>query len=102
MGNFRYADIHCHPTLKSFGHSFDIRKNPKSDMWHQLPPSFITKKIHWLTGVSKFSQANFTTLAKAKAKIIIVSLYPLEKGFFVTSHLTSQMLALFADWAIAI
>lgn len=102
MGNFRYADIHCHPNLKSFGHSFDKRKNPKSDMWYHLPPSFFAKKIHQLTGISKFSQSDFSTMARANAKIILLSLYPFEKGFFINPILPAQLTAFLADFGIEI
>ncbi|WP_168155239.1 membrane dipeptidase [Mangrovimonas xylaniphaga] len=36
-------------------------------------------------GVTKFSQADFTSLSKGNAKIIFASLYPFEKGFFINA-----------------
>jgi len=102
MQQFRYADIHCHPNLKTFGHSFDKGTNSRSDMWHEIPPSWFTKKIHRITGVTKFSQANFSSMAKGKARIISLSLYPFEKGFFINPNFTPPLAAFLADWAIEI
>ena len=102
MKNFRYADLHCHPNLKTFGHSFDKRKSSKSDMWVQILPTFITRKIHQLTGITKFSQTSFTNMATAKAKIIILSLYPFEKGFFTNPKINPSVAAHLANWGIEI
>jgi microsomal dipeptidase-like Zn-dependent dipeptidase len=102
MNNFRYADIHCHPNLKTFGHSFDRKKNPKQDMWHEISPSVFTKKIHQLTGITKFSQANFSIMAKSGARIISLSLYPFEKGFFINPKIKPALAAFLADWGIEI
>ena len=102
MKNFRYADIHCHPNLKAYGHSFDKRKNRKSDMWFHSSPSFFAKKLHQLTGITKFSQTSFTAMARSNAKIILLSLYPFEKGFFNNSNIPSQITAMLGNWGIEI
>jgi microsomal dipeptidase-like Zn-dependent dipeptidase len=102
MQDFRYADIHCHPNLKTFGHSFDKRSTPRQDMWHQVTPSLITKKIHRITGVTKFSQASFSSMAKGKARIVSLSLYPFEKGFFINPNMPHPLTAFLADWGIEI
>lgn len=102
MKNFRYADIHCHPNLKAFGHSFAKKKHPKADMWFHTPASFFLKKLHRLTGITKFSQTNFTLMSRADAKIILLSLYPFEKGFFMSPGLPSKLAARLADWGIEI
>lgn len=102
MPQFRYADIHCHPNLKTFGHSFSRHNSPRADMWHEINPSWFTRKIHRLTGVSKFSQADFSSMAKGKAKIISLSLYPFEKGFFINPNVPPPLAAFLADWGIEI
>jgi len=84
--NFEYADLHCHPNLKTFGHSFDKNKSSKKqNVWFYQPPVFFTKLINTLLGITRFSQSDFTTLSKGGAKIIFASLYPFEKGFFINS-----------------
>lgn len=102
MKNFRYADIHCHPNLKAFGHSFAKRKLPEADMWFHSPVTTFTKKLHKLTGITKFSQTNFTLMSKSNAKIILLSLYPFEKGFFLIPGLPSKLAAVLANWGIEI
>lgn len=100
MKNFQFADLHCHPNLKAFGHSFDSRKSSKSDIWSASAPAFISKKIHQYVGVTKFTQTDFTTLARSRAKIVFVSLYPLEKGYFLSRKLPPALAAFIANWSV--
>lgn len=83
---FQYSDLHCHPNLKTYGHSFSKkRSNKKQNVWYYKPPHFFTKLLNVTLGVTRFSQADFTTLSKGGAKIIFASLYPFEKGFFINA-----------------
>ena len=102
MGKFRYTDIHCHPNLKTFGHSFDKNPGTKSDMWQPDPPTLISKGIHQLTGITKFAQCDFTSMAQAGVRVISLSLYPFEKGFFINPNVTPKLAAFLADWGIEI
>jgi microsomal dipeptidase-like Zn-dependent dipeptidase len=102
MKDFQYADLHCHPNLKTFGHSFDKEPNLKSDLWHSIPPSFLSKLIYKQTGITKFSQSDFTTMARSKAKIGMVGLYPFEKGFFDNKWVWDPLAAILADFGIEI
>ncbi len=97
---YRFADLHCHPNLKTFGHSFsEVPKSikNKSHIWHKKNPTTATKMLNTLTGLTKFSQADFTTLFKANVKIAFVSLYPFEKGFFINGPLNGPISAQFAN-----
>ncbi len=97
---YRFADLHCHPNLKTFGHSFSgfpKSVNDKSHVWHKKNPTVTTKLLNTLTGLTKFSQADFTTLSKANVKIAFVSLYPFEKGFFINGPLNGPISAQFAN-----
>lgn len=83
---FRFADLHCHPNLKTYGHSFDKGKQGiKENVWHYKPPGFFSKLLNIISGITRFSQSDFTTLSKGGAQIIFASLYPFEKGFFINS-----------------
>lgn len=83
---FQYSDLHCHPNLKTYGHSYGKRRsNKKQNVWYYKPPQFFTKLLNVALGVTRFSQADFTTLSKGGAKIIFASLYPFEKGFFINA-----------------
>lgn len=100
MQEFKFTDLHCHPNLKTFGHSFsDPSKKSKmrSDVWYAKPPTQITKIFNALTGMTRFSQADFTTMSKANVKIAFVSLYPFEKGFFINGALNGPISAKLAN-----
>jgi hypothetical protein len=63
MDNF-FIDLHCHPSMKPYGHSFgtqpgfqDPNPNKKNCIWHYNPPSLLAKAIQLITGISKFTQA---------------------------------------------
>jgi microsomal dipeptidase-like Zn-dependent dipeptidase len=102
MKDFQYADLHCHPNLKTFGHSFEKRPTLKSDLWHSIPPSFLSKLIYKHTGITKFSQSDFSTMSRSKAKIGMVGLYPFEKGFFDNKWVWDPLAAILADFGIEI
>ncbi len=86
-----YIDMHCHPALKPFGKSYNYkpkgRNNPHrsrtNSIWKYNPPSLGDKLINFIIGLTKFSQSNFSSLAKGQVSIVCVSLYPIEKWFFV-------------------
>jgi len=82
-----FIDFHCHPTMKPYGKSFPAMENSsnrqqKHSIWYYDPPKVSDKLINYISGLTKFRQADFTTLAKGGAICISVSLYPPEKGFF--------------------
>ncbi len=84
--DFKYADLHCHPNLKSFGHSFDGgNSSARSDVWFGEGPTFLTKLLNVLLGLTRFNQSDLTTMSRGGAKIVFVSLYPFEKGFFINA-----------------
>ena len=85
-----YVDFHCHSAMKPFGKSFNYKKigrnNPNrgrsSSIWKYNPPSLVDKLINYIINLTKFSQANFTSLAKGGVRVVCISLYPIEKWFF--------------------
>jgi len=85
-----YVDFHCHAAMKPYGKSYNYktigRNNPKrnrsNSIWKYSPPSIVDKLINYIIHLTKFSQANFTSLAKGGVSVVCVSLYPLEKWFF--------------------
>jgi microsomal dipeptidase-like Zn-dependent dipeptidase len=85
MERYKIADLHCHSILKSFGHSFSCSPKDgynKSHLWYHQPPDVFKKLVNSLTGLTTFRQSDFTALVKGGVRIAVVSLYPLEKGFF--------------------
>jgi microsomal dipeptidase-like Zn-dependent dipeptidase len=81
----KFADFHCHPTLKTYGHSFSETRYglQRRSIWFKQKNSFLRKQISRFIGLTKFSQADFTSLKAGNVKIVTVSLYPFEKGFFI-------------------
>lgn len=82
-----FADIHCHPTLKAYGHSFPEKENSKnlkskSSVWFYDPPNLFEKMIDLLGGIVKYRQSNFSALGYGNTGIVFASLYPMERGFF--------------------
>ncbi len=85
-----YVDIHCHPSLKPYSKSFKykptkqnaIDPNRKNSIWHYSPPNFLEKFVNKILTLTKFTQTDLTTLAKANTKVVVVALYPFEKHFF--------------------
>jgi microsomal dipeptidase-like Zn-dependent dipeptidase len=90
LDNNNYFDLHCHAALKPFGKSHNrvplgqnsMYRNHTNSIWHYDPPTLLDKLINYLLHLTKFSQANFTSMAKGGVRVVCVSMYPIEKGFF--------------------
>ncbi len=84
-----YIDLHCHPSLKPYGKSFKykppkqnrLNSGRKNSIWHYSPPNFLERQVNRLLTLTKFTQTDLTTLAKANCNIVVISLYPFEKHF---------------------
>lgn len=78
-----FADIHIHPTLKSFNSG---RPYPRKNIWdsysHDIgktnPAKFVMSNTE---GLAKYTQTNFYNLSEGKLRVATASLYPMEKGF---------------------
>ncbi len=107
---FHYIDLHCHPSLKPFGKSFNklpvgrqnARKNSNKNLWHYDPPTGMDKLLNITTGLTKFSQSNFTSLYKGKVRIVCVSLYPLEKGFLENNIKKEFLVDIASNFALGV
>lgn len=86
-----YVDFHCHPAMKPFGKSYNYSpkyinhpyRSRRNSIWKYDPPSLGDKLINYLTGITKFSQSNFTSIVSGGVNVICASLYPIEKWFFI-------------------
>jgi hypothetical protein len=99
MNNF-IVDLHCHPAMKPYGQSF---KNPSgtganssdssdtTSIWHYDQPSLKDKLLNYVTGLTKFRQADFSSSLYGSVKVVTASLYPLEKGFVKNRLGSSQI-----------
>jgi microsomal dipeptidase-like Zn-dependent dipeptidase len=82
---FKFADFHCHPSLKTYGHSFENSSYgfKRRNIWFQQKNSYLRKLVCRNLSIAKFSQADFSSLNKGNVKLVTASLYPFEKGFFI-------------------
>ena len=105
-----YVDFHCHSAMKPFGKSFNYspigvnskRKNALNSIWRYNPPSLTDKFWNYILNLTKFSQANFTSLSKGGVRVVCVSLYPIEKGFFVNAIKNEFLRDLTANFATGV
>lgn len=102
-----YVDFHCHSAIKPYGKSFNYKKTGvnnsnrgrSSSIWRYDPPSLGDKLLNYVINLTKFSQANFTSLSKGGVAVVCESLYPIEKYFFenkIKSELIKDITANFA------
>ena len=82
-----FADIHSHPTMKSYGRSFPSRENSKnplsnSSIWYYDPPNRLDKLIDLLGGIVKYRQSNLSSMGFGNTGIVFAALYPMERSFF--------------------
>lgn len=83
----RFADLHCHPAFKAYGHSFPSLQNnsnihKKESVFYYDPPNMFEKLIDLIGGIVKYRQSDMSSLGFGNAGIICASLYPIERGFF--------------------
>ncbi|PQB04364.1 hypothetical protein BST85_05225 [Aureitalea marina] len=75
--------------MKGFGKSFKYvptGQNPldpskRNSIWRQKKPNVGQKLVNRLVTLTKFTQTDMTTLAKADVDLVVISLYPFEKHF---------------------
>lgn len=87
----QFIDLHTHPAIKPLGKSFNRKpgfsnpnRNRLDSLWYADAPSLLDKLANITTTLTKFRQADFTSLAKGGGHVIVVSLCGLEKGFVMT------------------
>jgi Membrane dipeptidase (Peptidase family M19) len=82
-----YVDIHCHSSMKPFCQACPGNTNSEdasliNSIWHDDPPTDRNIRQNKALSVTRFSQANFTSLFQGNFKVVVVALNPPEKGFF--------------------
>lgn len=102
MPNF--IDIHVHTTIKPYGKSYYVNNavgiennsfdlTSESSVWYKDKVGVIIDKLLENTvGFSAYRQSDFTSLVDGGVRVIMVSLYPIEKGFFLTKQNLSKHL----------
>ena len=83
-------DLHCHPSTKPFGKSFKrspIGINPRdhseeNSIWYNDSPNAVERLLQTWAQIVKFRQADLSSLAWGNCRVVVASLYPIERGFF--------------------
>lgn len=83
-------DLHCHPSTKPFGKSFKhtpVGFNPKdhtkeNSIWYNDSPNAVERLLQTWAQMVKFRQADLSSLAWGNCRVVVASLYPIERGFF--------------------
>lgn len=79
-----FSDLHCHPAFRAFNAQRNTRHERNSNRFH---PWYVgkNKKRKMKKGKrgTSYTQSDFTKLAESKTQLVFLSLYPLEKGFFI-------------------
>jgi hypothetical protein len=81
-------DLHVHSTLKPFGNSFYPNNDRtvftnSSCIWYNDQRTRSDLKFEGLLGIARYRQSDFRSLTDGQVKIAFVSLYPVEKEFFM-------------------
>lgn len=90
----RYADLHCHPHMRSFNWLHNHRKPEKKSKynpwWIILP-----KKKSEDKGVraAAYTQCDMAKVTNGNLKLGFLSLYPLEKGWVIGREDSTQLVA---------
>lgn len=90
-------DLHVHSTLKPFGNSFYPNNDRtiftnSSCIWFNDQRTRTDFKLESLLGICRYRQSDFRSLTDGQVKIAVVSLYPIEKEFFMIRKSTLKSL----------
>ncbi len=105
-----YLDLHCHPALKPYGRSFDKspagRQSPnrahRNSLWKYDRPTLTDKLLNFIGGLTKFSQADASSLSRGGVSVVCASLYPLERPFVRNAVPTDFLRDLLASFALGV
>ncbi|WP_080239594.1 membrane dipeptidase [Spirosoma rigui] len=81
-----FVDVHCHPYSKPFGQGQpqgrqSQDKRNKTSIWHHDPPTLGDKLVNMVLSLTRFRQTDFTASGRGNVRVIVNSLYPLERSF---------------------
>ena len=79
-------DLHCHPALKPLGRSYSSSaaginqkdKSKRGSIWHYDPPKGTDLFLQKLLGMTRFAQADFSSMAYGNVQIVCASMYRVE------------------------
>lgn len=103
----KFIDLHCHPSIKPFGQAFPGNTNSadasmKNSIWHNDPPSAGDIASGRVLTVTRYSQADFTSLFRGGCRVAVVALNPVEKEFFTSKAGSGRFADFLYDFATGI
>lgn len=106
-GKTYYTDFHCHPAIKPFGKSFPDNLNSadrhvENSIWHRIRPNLLSRLLNRISSLTRFTQTDFTTLARGRVRLIVAALSPIERGFFTPLTGQGEFTDLVADFVTMI
>ncbi|MCD4664103.1 MAG: dipeptidase [Bacteroidales bacterium] len=83
--NSIFIDLHCHPSMKPF-YSSKVHSE-KKNIWDFVPESKVCNKLpkffkKQLGEMIRHSQVNLDNCLEGNLKVLFISLYPIERGWF--------------------
>jgi microsomal dipeptidase-like Zn-dependent dipeptidase len=79
------VDLHCHSVMKPYGKSFGGPAK-RANLWFRDRPGLWEKAQNKVAKLTRFTQADMTSLAMGNVRVVFVALYPLEKGFVINKQ----------------
>ncbi len=95
MSKDQYSiDIHCHSTMRNWHNSSPVKKvNFWEENLNEIILSAVGKyALNKSRGVAKYSQSNFNSCIDGGVRVIVDSLYPIERGFINHRYVTKKIL----------
>ena len=90
----KFIDFHCHSTLKPFSRCFTSKTlkyentlDPiKRSIWFKTKLTLFKKALNAVITLTKFTQADFTSSIEGGAKILMVSVDPMERELILAKN----------------
>ena len=89
-----FIDIHCHNTMRAW---HNHTPNNPTNLWDKNTNQLIDSKvgrfaINQSKGVAKYSQSNLYSCINGGVRVILDSLYPLERGFINSESISGKII----------
>lgn len=88
----RFADLHCHPTLRPYGQSFshDRRQSPDpgkdTSLWHRNTPNNFDRWVEQHLGLPRYKQSSLHSAVLGGATLLSISLGSMEREFCIQGN----------------
>lgn len=92
--NTKFIDFHCHSILKPYSKSFKKKseagkntlEDTKRSIWYKTRLNLLKKVANALGTLTKFTQADFKSAYEGGAKVLMVSIDPMERELILSKN----------------